>query len=572
MPKWRETHPWLLPLVVIAVVSIVPWLGLIDFNTKGEPREAIVAWTMLDSGNWILPQNIGGEFAYKPPMLHWLVAAFSSVLGGVSPFTSRLPSALAAIVTALATYLFFAKRRDEQTGFVSALVFLTTFEVHRAAEACRVDMVLTMFIVLALYGLYRWAEQGLRGVPLWAIVWMGCGTLTKGPVAIVLPCLVVGVLLLLKGRGLWAVGWRFVLVALGALVLPALWYFAAYQQGGDRFAYLVYEENVLRFIGKMPYRSHENGPFYYVVMLIAGLVPYTILLVCALFGLGRAKLKEKFQNLKGNSNFSERLSKISAFDLFVFLAVALILLFYTIPKSKRGVYILPVYPFVAYYIARLMFWLRSHFAAALRVFFWVLCAAVVLAFVALLALQSGSLPAALLERIPEEARPFIAAYATGNSFATDVVFFAIVLVAIYLYYRLARLGRPIGDVLYTVVVGLMMLDALILPPLLNQKSDRPAAALLEPIAREGALYQYVEEPMMHFFTLNFYLENRAKVFNEEATAGALLIGEADVDAFRSSFPAVQLRLLQDLRHRSCDTRQNMLLFAFERAEKNASPQ
>ena len=56
---------WL--LLIVACVTILPFLGLADFHTKGEPREAVVAYSMLDSGDWILPRNNGGEIPYKPP-------------------------------------------------------------------------------------------------------------------------------------------------------------------------------------------------------------------------------------------------------------------------------------------------------------------------------------------------------------------------------------------------------------------------------------------------------------------------------------------------------------------------
>ena len=55
---------WLL-LVALAILFI-PWLGLAPFNTKGEPREAIVAVSMLQSGNWILPVSFGADIPYKP--------------------------------------------------------------------------------------------------------------------------------------------------------------------------------------------------------------------------------------------------------------------------------------------------------------------------------------------------------------------------------------------------------------------------------------------------------------------------------------------------------------------------
>ena len=46
-------------LVLISILTLLPFLGMTDFHTKGEPREAIVAYSMLETGNWILPQNNG---------------------------------------------------------------------------------------------------------------------------------------------------------------------------------------------------------------------------------------------------------------------------------------------------------------------------------------------------------------------------------------------------------------------------------------------------------------------------------------------------------------------------------
>ena len=40
-------------MVVICIISVLPWIGLGDFSTKGEPREAAVAISMLETGNWV---------------------------------------------------------------------------------------------------------------------------------------------------------------------------------------------------------------------------------------------------------------------------------------------------------------------------------------------------------------------------------------------------------------------------------------------------------------------------------------------------------------------------------------
>ena len=60
---------WL--IIILAIVMMIPFLGLTDFNTKGEPREAVVAYTMLEHGNWILPINNGGDI--PPPAILPLV-------------------------------------------------------------------------------------------------------------------------------------------------------------------------------------------------------------------------------------------------------------------------------------------------------------------------------------------------------------------------------------------------------------------------------------------------------------------------------------------------------------------
>ena len=62
---------WL--IIILAIVMMIPFLGLTDFNTKGEPREAVVAYTMLEHGNWILPINNGGDIPYPPPAILPLV-------------------------------------------------------------------------------------------------------------------------------------------------------------------------------------------------------------------------------------------------------------------------------------------------------------------------------------------------------------------------------------------------------------------------------------------------------------------------------------------------------------------
>ena len=89
----RKKAFWFIAL--LSMLVILPFLGETIFYSKGEQRAAIVAFSLLESGNWILPVNYGTDIAYKPPFLYWAIAAISSLCGGVSEYSSRLPSAIA---------------------------------------------------------------------------------------------------------------------------------------------------------------------------------------------------------------------------------------------------------------------------------------------------------------------------------------------------------------------------------------------------------------------------------------------------------------------------------------------
>lgn len=563
--KYRSN---LLTIILISALTLIPFIGLTDFNTKGEPREAIVAVTMIDTHNWILPQNNGDEFAYKPPMFHWFVAATSVVIGGVNEFSARFPSALAGVVLAVMTFCFFARRKNQHIALLTSVIMLTTFEVHRAATNCRVDMMLTLFIVLALYQLFRWTERDLRGIPIWAILWMSCGMLTKGPVAIILPCLVSCVYLWIQGRHFWFVVWRFALIAMSAMILPCLWYYAAWLQGGDKFLYLIYEENVLRFLGKMPYSSHENGAWYYPVVLLSSAVPYTLICLMALFTIQREQWR-KLQVLKSAwwKGLWEHIRKMDRVELFSLLAIVLIIGFYTIPKSKRGVYILPVYPFVAYFVARLIEYLSAVRPRIVIFFGWVLATIVGIVFIGMIIIKSGFIPDSIFHgRHATENIAMLHALADNSIMSsTNSIFLIVCAIAIYLYYSLSPLGRLIQNVAYNALLIFLLLDALLLPPLMSSRSDKPLAAEVENYTKQKSLYSFVDDKdkMLHFFTLNFYCHNRIQIFNPEVHSGLLLIGDRDVATFSRLNPNIQLEPISDFHHRSCDTRQNILLYEFQ---------
>lgn len=543
---------WL--ILAIAAITILPFIGLTEFNTKGEPREAVVALSMINDGNWILPINNGGDIPYKPPFFHWLIALFSLLPGYVSEFTARLPSALALIIMVVAGYRFFARRGDEPTAFVASLLTLTAFEVHRAGMNCRVDMVLTACIVGSLYLLYRWYEKGLKGVPWLAILCMSLGTLTKGPVGIILPCFVMGFFLLLRGERFWITFGRFLLFAVLACILPALWYVAAWQQGGDAFLELVKEENLGRFMGKMTYESHEN-PFYYnFIMLIAGWIPWTLLLLISLPALytKRASLR----------HFSWK--KISPLQLFTWLSFLLILFFYCIPKSKRGVYLLPVYPFMAYLLAQFFMWLTRRHVKPIKIFACIMGAIALLLVVAFGIVKAGWVPDTLFHgKHAAENIQMLSALENCHGVWVVLVLCALLFAGIY-----ALRKRNLLSALLVIFVVFASLDGLFQPTALNTRSDRPLANRVKKdfIDQGEKVYMYTSIDMLHFFGTNFYTGDKMGQFlRTKPDKGVLMIAAKDRNDFFETYSDYSFIPVERTKRRMSEMKDTVYFYRFNRS-------
>ena len=383
-------------VVFICIISVLPWIGIGDFSTKGEPREASIAISMIETGNWILPQAYADEFAYKPPLSHWMMAAFSYPQGHVSEFTSRLPSALAFVVLVSFMLVFFGRRARFQQAFIASLLLITCIEIHRAAMTTRVDMLLTTFIVIGLIQLFRWEEHlELKGIPLGIPLILGCATLTKGPVGIILPLFVFGVYLLILGKYSFIRIFKALLYAgISSIFLPFLWYIAAWKQGGDDFLNVVLAENFGRFFNtstpEINYElGHENGVFYNFLTLITGFMPWTILFVFSLFGMKIHKPEKSLKEILTDTWIKIRsMEKVKLFSL---VAIVCVIFFYSIPASKRSVYLMPAYPFIAFFLAQYALYITEYRTKATRVF-----AAFLVSVTSLIVIASGLIMAGVI--------------------------------------------------------------------------------------------------------------------------------------------------------------------------------
>lgn len=301
---------------------------------------------MAGGGGIVLPLRNGDEVPSKPPMFHWLGLVSSYATGSVSEFSTRLPSATLGVLLTLAVYAFAASVSRIRCGWLSTIALMFSFEWLRAARTARVDMTFSAFFSGALLLFSSMKRTGVT--PLKCLGFYGAltaATLTKGPVGLLLPLLVILVYAATTplsreddappaGRA------RFVLdtfreihalPGIAAVVgVSAVWYLAAYASGGDAFLEThALRENVFRVLDADRFSSgHSHGFFYLFGQFFLGAFPWSLSFPAVGWWLWRSRPLDETQR----------------FLLVWFLVV---FVFFLIPDSKRGVYLLPAYPAAA---------------------------------------------------------------------------------------------------------------------------------------------------------------------------------------------------------------------------------
>lgn len=518
-------------MIVICIISVLPWIGLGDFSTKGEPREASVAISMIDSGNWILPQVYANEFAYKPPMAHWLMAAFSYPQGYVSEFTSRLPSALAFIILVGFVLVFFGKRVKFQEAFIATLLLITCIEIHRAAMTTRVDMLLTTFIVLGLFQLFRWEDKlELKGLPVVIPLLFSGAVLTKGPVGIILPLFVFGVYLLMLNKYRMLTIFKSLLyIGVSSLFLPLLWYISAWKQGGDDFLNVVLAENFGRFFHvsnpNINYDlGHENGVWYNFVTLAAGFVPWTIFFFFSLFGLKLQKPSMPFKEIM--LDCWKRIRSMEKVKLFSLIALVCILFFYSIPSSKRSVYLMPAYPFIALFLAQYAIYITEYRTKVTRVFAAFVASLTTVILIAFVLTMAGVIdPVTIASHYTDRVSTLTTIEMITNMLVSPsgltigiIIFTLLTLITVcYQMFKKINIKILYATIALTFAIN-MLIDGVIMRGIRKDSSSRPFAEKVMEIYPLNETNMFVMNNLKEYrnmYGLNFYLGNRFHNFEKE---------------------------------------------------------
>ena len=202
-PVTRSERSTLLRVAAAAIVMVAIDFGRRILATNDEARFAMLAHDMLSRGAWMFPQLNGVAYNAKPPMLAWLIALASWPGGQVTQVTAALPSALAAVGTALVVFAAGRGAFGSTAGWFAALATVSTQGWFLHARLPMPDMLVTFCITLAVAFLWPIA-QGRPG-HWWLGFWLSMVTAfwTKGAAALLPLVVAVSWGLLARPAGWW---------------------------------------------------------------------------------------------------------------------------------------------------------------------------------------------------------------------------------------------------------------------------------------------------------------------------------------------------------------------------------
>ncbi|MEP6685592.1 MAG: glycosyltransferase family 39 protein [Verrucomicrobiota bacterium] len=177
------SRPANLLFVVICWAAIyLPGLGSLEIKGE-EGRRILPAVTMLESGNYIVPQVGSEPYFRKPPLVNWLVAASFKIFGQRNEWTARLPSALSVLAVAIA-FVTVARTAFGATGSImAAFIWMTNFGMIEKGRLIEIEALYVSLTGLAFICWLSWWKERRSPWLVWTVPWifLGLAMLAKGP-------------------------------------------------------------------------------------------------------------------------------------------------------------------------------------------------------------------------------------------------------------------------------------------------------------------------------------------------------------------------------------------------------
>lgn len=266
----------------------LPFLGQVHLFDWDEINFAECAREMIVSKDYVRAQIDFMPFWEKPPVFIWM-QVIAMKLFGAGEYAARFPNAVMGIVTLLTLYYAGKKVMNEKLATWWVVLYAASWLPHFYFKSGIIDPTFNYFIFLSFFQLHLLKFSGRKALhAMLCGLFLGIAVLTKGPVAVLVAMLSLGVYLLL-GRfsavrdtlmGTAVKEYKYtikdmLIIAASALIPFALWLGTAVAIYGVPYGkwfmteFLTYQVRLFRTED-----ADHGGPFiYHFIVLLIGCFP-----------------------------------------------------------------------------------------------------------------------------------------------------------------------------------------------------------------------------------------------------------------------------------------------------------
>ncbi len=270
----------------------------------------------------------------KPLLSYWQILPLTYIQGDVSEFAARFPSVVWALVMLLLTHRLARRWFDEPTALLAVGTLATSYSFVFWGRNAQVEMTNAAMILVCLWYFIRNKSDTRHTWVYWLGIMMALGANMKGLTLYAVPIFSILLLSVTKRDWSWVppirvLAWAGLLSFAVFFAVPVI---ASIHGATWEPLQWIWYENVMRFFGQYDHKS----PFYtYFVKIFYLAAPWSFLLPFAMI--------LPFQRARRLSQTPEALILFGA-----------IFIFFTLSGSRRPYYLLPILPFAAILVAKML--------------------------------------------------------------------------------------------------------------------------------------------------------------------------------------------------------------------------
>lgn len=331
-----------IPIAIIAIIIFGFDINSFPLLSPDESRYAEAAREMLENGNYIVPHCDYLPRFDKPILFYWLTI-LSYKIFGINELATRLPSVLAGTGLVL---LSFGLGSIHGFGITAALITLSSLFIFIFSKIAITDLCLCFFIsatlvffYLAYYDInnkrrsFSFKDKISSPLIIFSSLSMALGMLCKGPIAVILPSIIIISFLVYKRdfKNFILDSWLELLISLVVFTVVTIpWYVAIDIATHGAFTQKFFlHHNISRFF--TVYGNHHAPIWFYIPITFFAFFPWSFFIVQSF---------SKINLVKPFSLNSEEY-KIRDTMFFCLIWFLTIFTFFTLCKTKLATYILP---------------------------------------------------------------------------------------------------------------------------------------------------------------------------------------------------------------------------------------